>query len=122
MFYYDKWGYIDTNGILVVEPKFDEANAFSEGFACVRFDDKYGYINRAGIFVIEPQFDKAFDFSEGFATVGMLHYNNNKNNDEDYKNDYYSEAKEGWDMIAGDAGFDVDDYDVDEVRTFLGME
>lgn len=31
-----KWGYINTSGGIVIEPNFDEARAFSDGFAAVR--------------------------------------------------------------------------------------
>ena len=31
----DKYGYIDKNGKVVIEPQFGEVGDFSEGFACV---------------------------------------------------------------------------------------
>ena len=86
-----KWGYINNQGVIIIEPQFDAARDFHDGLALVsKFDksgnknpmtnqpdDKDGYIDETGKFVIEPQFvsqrnmsDKsADDFSEGLAVV-----------------------------------------------------
>ena len=64
------YGFINTQGEVVVEPQFDSADAFSEGLSKIEIGSKFGYINRSGEIVIEPQFDcRAGDFSEGFAVV-----------------------------------------------------
>lgn len=42
------WGYINTKGEYVVEPKFDNANSFSDGIAWIKIDGKIGYINTKG--------------------------------------------------------------------------
>ena len=68
----DKWGYINAEGEVVIEPKFDSAWSFSEGLAVVGIGDssgKYGYINPEGEIVIKPQFGSARRFSEGLAGV-----------------------------------------------------
>lgn len=48
----DKWGYMDKDGNVVINPQFDDAGPFSEGLAAVRIgnDDsgQYGYIDKAG--------------------------------------------------------------------------
>ena len=64
-----KYGFIDKNGKVVIEPQFDSASNFSEGFACVKKDDKWGFIDKSGKMVIELQFDRVFDFSEGLWKV-----------------------------------------------------
>ena len=64
-----KWGFIDKNGKVVIEPQFDDAGDFSEGFAQVKKDGKYGFIDKSGKVVIEPQFDNVEYFIEGFAQV-----------------------------------------------------
>ena len=33
-----KYGFIDKNGKMVIEPQFDEVNNFSEGFASVAIE------------------------------------------------------------------------------------
>ncbi len=67
----DKLGYIDRSGKMIVEPKFEWADNFSEGLASVKIGEKFGYIDRTGKIVIEPKFDRADNFSEGLATIGI---------------------------------------------------
>ena len=79
-----KWGYIDKTGTMVIgktrkpviirsrifsSPKFDEAEDFSEGLACVRVGSRWGYVNKQGQFVIQLQFNGAKSFSDGLSTV-----------------------------------------------------
>jgi WG containing repeat len=86
-----KWGYINNQGKIVIEPQFDAARDFHDGLALVskydksgnknpvtnQSDDKDGYIDETGKFVIEPQFvsqrnsgeHSHDDFSEGLAIV-----------------------------------------------------
>jgi len=66
---FDKWGYIDKKGKIVIDPQFDSTGIFSEGLATVKIGNKWGYINKKGKIVINPQFDFARSFSEGLATV-----------------------------------------------------
>jgi len=96
----DKWGYVDKSGNFVVEPRFDYAREFRNGFAIVcntrsvyrrpkvdkdlldegvyyekdegYFIDKtvYGYVNSRGEVIVEPQYDVADDFKNGRARVG----------------------------------------------------
>src|ERR1700676_1309903 len=56
---------------IVINPQFDEADAFSEGPVAVRVGAKYGYIDKQGKIAIKPQFDFAGAFSEGLAGVGL---------------------------------------------------
>jgi hypothetical protein len=66
-------GFIDTQGVIVIHPRFDWAGSFREGLAPVGLADrsvvKCGYIDKAGRFVIHPQYDTAHSFSEGLASV-----------------------------------------------------
>ncbi|MBC6452837.1 MAG: WG repeat-containing protein, partial [Hormoscilla sp. SP5CHS1] len=66
--------YINKTGQIVIAPKFDEANSFSEGLADVKIDGKWGYINKTGQIVIAPKFDEANSFSEGRAYVKTTSY------------------------------------------------
>jgi hypothetical protein len=64
-----KYGYIDQEGKVIIEPQYESAAAFSEGLAQVRWDGKYGYIDTAGKMVIPNQYHFAASFSEGLARV-----------------------------------------------------
>jgi hypothetical protein len=67
----DKYGYMDRNGKLVVDPQYAGASRFSEGLAAVQLKkaEKVGYIDVSGKLVIPLEFDLADPFSEGFAAV-----------------------------------------------------
>lgn len=76
--YYDysksKWGYIDSKGVIVIPAKFEEAEDFSDGLACVCIKtdtgDKYGFIDKSGKFIIESRFSiHPGDFHDGKAVV-----------------------------------------------------
>ena len=70
-----KYGYVDINGNMVIEPISSFAREFSEGLAVMslRRSDTgqwgVGFINKKGEVAIEPRFDYAWDFSEGMAAV-----------------------------------------------------
>ena len=53
-----KKGFIDNQGEIVIEPKFDHAGHFSDGLAAVQIDGKWGFINTSGEIVIEPRFEQ----------------------------------------------------------------
>ncbi|HEY6252687.1 MAG TPA: WG repeat-containing protein [Candidatus Angelobacter sp.] len=65
----DKFGFVDGSEKFIIEPAFDDALPFSEGFAAVKRGDKWGFIDTHGRIVIEPQFKAAFYFREGLGTV-----------------------------------------------------
>lgn len=64
-----KVGFIDPQGQWVIEPKYEQAEPFSQGMAAVKENGKWGYISPAGAYVIEPQFDRAFSFRNNRAPV-----------------------------------------------------
>lgn len=63
----DKYGYIDTAGKVVIEPKYSLGMDFSEGLAAVESDGKWGYLQPDGEYRVPPQFDAASAFSEGLS-------------------------------------------------------
>ena len=65
----DKHGFIDRSGKVVIPPRFEEAEEFSEGLAVVKVNGLYGYIDATGQFAIKPKFYKADSFSSGLAGV-----------------------------------------------------
>lgn len=68
---YDKAGYLDTNGNLVIPYKFDSGGLFSDGLADVYDEElnKWGFIDKNGDLVIPYKFDKIGIFSEGLCLV-----------------------------------------------------
>lgn len=79
-----KYGYIDTLGGFVIEPKYPLARSFSNGFACVNVDGlrsdlingavggEYIFIDPAGTVQFgEKTFSQPTSFYEGYAPVRM---------------------------------------------------
>ncbi|HLO85018.1 MAG TPA: WG repeat-containing protein, partial [Nostocaceae cyanobacterium] len=65
----EQYGFIDISGLLVIQPKFDQAWHFCEGLARVRVKDRWGYIDQEGQMVIPPQFEDTGNFIAGLARV-----------------------------------------------------
>jgi hypothetical protein len=69
---FDKYGYKDASGNIVISPQFTNAHKFSEGLAAVETNGKWGYINQKGSFVIQPQFEGQGSFTNsGLAGVKL---------------------------------------------------
>jgi len=82
-------GFIERNGRFAIEPRFDEARNFHEGFAAVAvwvttfvppagsrsghsaFESslRWGYVQRDGSYLVTPRFTKARDFHDGRGVV-----------------------------------------------------
>ena len=89
----NKYGYIDKNGKVVIDFKYDFASEFSEGLARVKKGEKYGYIDKNGNVVIDFIYDDADNFSDGLARVKqVIKYDSDKN----------AENKEMWKYIDKD--------------------
>ena len=70
--YIEKWGFIDKNGNLVIEPKFDSVMGFSEGVAAIEINNKWGFIDKLGNLIIPPKFEDVKPFSEGLSAVKIV--------------------------------------------------
>lgn len=60
----NKWGFVDDEGKVVIEPVFAEARSFSNGLAAVFDGTAWGFINPSGEIVIDCQFQDAGYFTE----------------------------------------------------------
>jgi hypothetical protein len=63
------WGFVDRDGKLIIRPRFESAEQFSEGLAHVSECGRHGFINWQGDYMIHPQYSQAHSFSEGLAAV-----------------------------------------------------
>lgn len=66
-----KWGYTDSTGNFVINPRYEEARQFSFGLAAVKTGGKWGYINTSGAYVCAPQFSFAGPFDGQLARVRL---------------------------------------------------
>ena len=66
------WGYSDTLGKIVVEPKYERTYFYTpDGLARIRSGGLYGYIDASGKMVIIPKYTEASDFYMGVAEVSL---------------------------------------------------
>ena len=63
------WGFIDNRGKVVIAPRFEAVQPFSEGLAAVKHEGRWGYINRSGSEVIPFRYRTAESFRGGVAIV-----------------------------------------------------
>ena len=70
----DKWGYINTDGKIVVPLKYEEAKDFSNGRALVTINNKNGFIDTKGKLIVPLKWNYASSFSEGLAIVGNFDF------------------------------------------------
>ena len=70
----DKYGFIDENGKIIIDPSFDDAyTMFTEGVCFARAGNRRGLIDRSGSFVREypDSISYVSNFIQGFATVAV---------------------------------------------------
>jgi hypothetical protein len=69
-----KYGYMDEQGQIVIEPQFSEAHAFSQGRAIVTMsvndNVNFGLIDRKGQFMIKPHYPIILRLGEGRVAIG----------------------------------------------------
>lgn len=65
-----KWGFVNKEGVVKINPQFSEVGDFSNGKCAVKNEDgEYGYIDKTGKIIISHQFTNAFPFFYGKAIV-----------------------------------------------------
>jgi hypothetical protein len=58
-----KYGFVDEQGKVVVEPRYDNARDFRLKRAAIERDGKWGFLDPDGKEVIPPKYDSVGDFS-----------------------------------------------------------
>jgi hypothetical protein len=65
----DKWGFINLDGEIVIQPRYDSCTAFAHGLAVVREGESTLYIDSTGNVVIRTSFLKCNSFEGDVAPV-----------------------------------------------------
>lgn len=65
----DKWGFVNLDGQMVIEPQYQDAGSFSGGLAPVKTVSKWGYIDQENQLVIAAEYLEARSFYKGVAPV-----------------------------------------------------
>ena len=63
------WGFMDEEGSIQIQARYDFAEEFSEGLAIVGKEGKVGFINKNNKTVIPFKYDDAYSFKNGVAIV-----------------------------------------------------
>lgn len=58
------WGFVTSDGTVIIEPQFAQAKSFSNGLAAVCNGENWGFIDVTGKVVIDYQFSDAMYFSD----------------------------------------------------------
>lgn len=75
----NKYGFIDTNGLLRVANRYDSITFFHDGLAAVKLLGKWGAIDKLERIVIQPHYDRVYPFHGKTAIVrtdslyGLVH-------------------------------------------------
>ena len=76
--YYEngKWGFINTAGIVVIQPQYDEVKDFSGGYSIVKQDGRWGIMDKSGKFVHQCTYDSISDIESeiALAKIGVDSY------------------------------------------------
>ncbi|MGN0593666.1 MAG: WG repeat-containing protein [Hominimerdicola sp.] len=65
-----KWGFVNSEGKVVIQPEYENAKSFSNGLAAVQKNGSWGFINESGEMMIDPIFSDAKYFtSKGVCFV-----------------------------------------------------
>ena len=67
----NKWGFANSYGETVIEPKFEKVDFFYSGVAVVKIDGKYGYLRKDGNWHIKPKYDTATSFYINYGEVSI---------------------------------------------------
>lgn len=67
--YGSTYGFVNKNGEIAIEPKYENVGDFYNGLALVKINSNFGYINKLGEIAIEPKYYSATKFKEGLAAV-----------------------------------------------------
>ncbi len=63
------FGFRDSMGNYIIQPRFDAALDFSEGLAAIMLGTKWGFTSPMDDFTIFPVYDEAYSFNESLAFV-----------------------------------------------------
>lgn len=63
------YGYMNKFGKIIINPQFEDAKDFKDGFAIIKISGKYGFINKSGKISVNPIYEDLQNFSDGLARI-----------------------------------------------------
>lgn len=67
-----QWGFVETDGTVLIQPAYSAARSFSGGVAAAQTDDGWDYIDEQGTVVIDGNFAEAGYFSNDSGTCPVM--------------------------------------------------
>ena len=65
-----QWGFVDKEGTLMIDYRFEDARSFCNGYAAVCQNGQWGFVDVSGVMVIQPEFEMVTDMTTwGTAAV-----------------------------------------------------
>ena len=100
------WGFIDKNGNVLIDFKYDFVSKFKKGFSKIKLNGKFGIINKEGKIVVPCKYGCISSFNDkGIAKC----YKESK-----FEGDYTLINTFGQKVGNGSTEIEMDDYDYDE--------
>jgi hypothetical protein len=82
--YAHKWGYMNENREIVIQPQFEEADFFNGNIARIRMNRYYGVIDKTGKIIHPCQYEYTDYFSDGFMKIRKSRMENGKELKEEF--------------------------------------
>lgn len=90
-----KWGFVDTQGEILLKPTYDEAKSFSNGLAAVKENGNWGFVDTDFECVIVCQYADAYYFNEnGYCVIMKNQYQETDETQEENVSDQTQELNE----------------------------
>ncbi len=87
------WGYIDSKGEFILEPKYDKAYDFNlEGLARVEKNNLQGLVNSKGEEILEKKYQRIFEIENGYIVA----FDGNQNQIFNYKGEVEFQGKDDY--------------------------
>lgn len=99
-----KWGFVKTDGQVVIDPVYEDVRSFSNGVAAVKKDGKWGFIDTDGNIVIECQFTDVKYMSDNGTCPVRTDVPEEKIDSEDGEEPEYLDNLETWKILELEIG------------------
>lgn len=80
----DKWGFLDENCKILIEPRFDSVGFFYNGISKIKSGVKYGLLKLNGDYLVEPVLSAADEFFHNYSQITkdkLVEYIDSKGNE-----------------------------------------
>lgn len=69
--YNGRYGYVNSTGKFMIQPRYDDARNFREHMGAVEINGKWGFVNERGRQVVPCKYSLVMDYNMGYAVVRL---------------------------------------------------